>query len=405
MAVPDPGPLDGSEEASAAAEAEATAVSPMGLELHRRALAGDKEATRKAVDFFAQALQESQNDPLIQAYHADCLSMTGRDADDPGEMFAAAIKAMKMLDAAVNAEPDNVRIRLLRAGQSLRLPEAFFRRTATAARDFEHLIERYEKDRTIFDEETYWRLLYDLGTCYHRLGMTAESEAIWKKLIALEPAGKYRSLLAERPQARMGKLFRGITLGKRERSRDEATRLHDLAVAGSAEAAGEALALWEKAFNADPRDPVAEAYYGSSMALVGRYANEPKDIFNHTIKGLIHLNKAIGRDRNNTRLRMLRAYLTYSLPESFFHLTERAIKDLRFLKNAYEQDNTVFPAEQYHKILYDLGQAYRRTGQEDLARKTWLKLRKLNPGPAYTPPLDEDSGRGVMPSPEGKEEA
>ncbi|MGE5529879.1 MAG: hypothetical protein ACM3X6_12165 [Patescibacteria group bacterium] len=353
-----------------------------GMELHGRALAGEKGAAREAADFFARALEESPADPLLQAYHADCLSMTGRDADDPTEMFAAAIKAMKALDAAVNAAPDDVRIRQLRAGQSLRLPEAFFRRTATAVNDLQYLIDRCDRDKALFDDETRWRLLHDLGTCYERLRMTEEAEKAWEKLAALKPSGKYGTLAAERRRASAkGAAGRG-TRDPGKASREEALRLHDQAVAGSAEAAETALTFWQEAHAADPHDPEAEGYYGSSMALTGRYAAEPKEIFVRTIKGLVHLNKAIGRDWSNPRLRILRAYLTYSLPEAFFHLTERAVKDFRFLKSAYERDNSVFPRELYLKIVGDLVRGYRRIGQEDRARKVWVRLRKLDPAHA-----------------------
>ncbi|MCL6613793.1 MAG: tetratricopeptide repeat protein, partial [Firmicutes bacterium] len=370
--------------ASGATQRAETEIPAEGLDLHRRALAGERGAAGRAKDFFARLREAHPNDPVIQAYYADCLSMTGRESEDPAEMFAAAIKAMKLLDAAVNAAPDDVRVRLLRAGQSLRLPEAFFHRTATAAGDLEHLASRYESDRSLFPEETYRRLLYDLGDCYLRLGLWDEAEAAWKKLAAADPAGEYAALVREK-RRRSEPAGMGAVRGGKV-SRQEAVRLHDLAVEGSAEAARAALALWERIWRADPGDPEAEAYYGSSLALTGRYAGEPKEIFDKAIKGLIHLNKAAARDWRNPRIRLLRGYLAYSLPEAFFHLTEKAVKDFRFLKSAYERDHSILPREVYLRILRDLGKAYRRLGQEDRAQKVWARLRREDPEAALPPP-------------------
>ncbi|MEW6065185.1 hypothetical protein P378_10940 [Desulforamulus profundi] len=121
--------------------------------------------------------------------------MIGRDSTDHRELFSHAIKAMKNFDEAVNYSPDDIEIRLLRANHSLRLPEAFFCRTATAITDLEYLVERYQKDRGIFSIETYWQVLYDLGRAYERLGMEKECAAAWETLLSLNPDAKYRELI------------------------------------------------------------------------------------------------------------------------------------------------------------------------------------------------------------------
>lgn len=355
-----------------------------GIRLHGLALAGDMNAAQGALDVFAKAVEVEPDDPLLKAYHADCMSIAGRQAADPGEMFRSAIQGMKALDSAVNSSPDDVKIRFLRAYQSFRLPEAFFHRTATAVADFEYLAGRYEKDSSIFSRETYHQILYDLGVAQRRLGLEEESSRAWKKLLSVRPNAKYKAMIEEQ---RGDNLFRDPVRRPSIENRDayykEATRLHDLGVAGNKAAAKLALEMWQKAYEKNPGDTVARAYYGSSLALSGRDATDPNSMFSGAIKGLVHINRALSRDRNNNQIRLLRAYLAYSLPEVFFHQTQRAIKDFRYLAMAYEQDKSIFPSEVYHKIMYDLGEAYQRTGDGERARKVWSRLLSENPGPKY----------------------
>jgi tetratricopeptide (TPR) repeat protein len=284
----------------------------------------------------------------------------------------------------VNSSPDDVRIRLLRAYQSFRLPEAFFRRTASAIADFEYLAGRYEKDSSVFSRETYHQILYDLGVAQRRLGMQEESSRVWKKLLSLRPNAKYKAMIEKE---RGDNLFRGPfrrpSLENRDAYYKEATRLHDLGVAGNKTAVKLALDMWQKAYEKNPGDALARAYYGSSLALSGRDATDPNTMFSGGIKGLVHINRALSRDRNNHRIRLLRAYLAYSLPEAFFHQTQRAVKDFRRLAMAYEMDQSIFSREVYLKLLYDLGEAYQRTGDNERAQKVWSRLLSENPGPKY----------------------
>ncbi|MFZ5634428.1 MAG: tetratricopeptide repeat protein [Bacillota bacterium] len=372
-----------------------------GIKLRDLALKGDKEASQKAFKFFKKTMAAHPDHPLVKAYYADCMSLAARDSADPGEMFATPIKAAKILDSAVNSSPGDARIQMLRAYHSFRLPEAFFRRTASAIADFEYLVQMHERDQSVFPAETYWQILYDLGLAYQRLGLEEEASSTWKKLLSLDPDPKFKALIDENRGHELLRIpLEELSLEDRDAFYQEGFRLHDLGVAGNRAAARMALELWQRAYEADPGDTLARAYYGSSLALVGRDSTEPNAIFGNAIKGLVHLNRAISRDRNNPRIRLLRAYLAYSLPEVFFHQTKRAVKDLRFLKMTCEQDNSVFPSELYHKILYDLGVAYQRTGYHDKAKKVWSKLLKEGSDSKYKALIKERMETGNEDEPE-----
>lgn len=364
-----------------------------GISFYNLAISGNKEAAKKAHDYFTKALEEQPDDPLLYAYQADSMSLVGRDASDPADMFGGAIRAMKALDSAVNMDPANVKVRLIRAYHSFRLPEAFFRRTATAISDFEYLSEHCEKQPGALSREEYWQLLYDLGVAYSRMQMEKEADHVWKKLLSLKPGQKYKDRIDHQ---RGDDLYRTpakkVALNNRQAYYQEATRLHDLGVAGSKAATAKAVEMWQRAHEADASDAVAKAFYGSSLALLARDSTDTKTIFTNTIKGLKLLNSAIGRDSSNPKIRILRAYLMYSLPESFFQMTEKSIKDFRFLKSAYEMDKSIFDQEMYHRILYDMGVAHERIGEHEKAQKVWSKLLSESEDPKYRELL---AGKGV----------
>lgn len=372
-----------------------------GIKLRDLALKGDQKASHKAMSFFKKAMEANPDSPLARAYYADCMSLAARDAADPGQMFSTPIKASKIIDSAVNSSPDDIRIRMIRAYHSFRLPEAFFHRTAPAIADFEYLVQMYEKNRSAFAAETYWQILYDLSVAYQRLGLEEEASSTRAKLLSLKPDPRFKAMINESSGREVVRsTLEQLTPDNREAFYQEGFRLHDLGVAGNPGASRLALDMWQKAYEAYPGDTVARAYFGSSMALVGRDATEPNAIFGSAIKGLVHLNRAISRDRNNPRIRLLRAYLAYSLPEVFFHQTKRAIKDFKFLKMVCEQEDSIFSRDLYHKILYDLGVAYQRTSDTERAQKIWSKLLKENPGSKYTELLKERMGAGDEDQPE-----
>jgi len=364
-------------------ESHGEEFSAEGIKLHSLALEGDEEATHKGFELFEKIYREKPHDPQVMAYYADHLSMTGRDSKNPTDMFANAIKAMKMLDKAVNARPDDLNIRLIRANQSYRLPEPFFRRTATAVEDFEYLAERYEQDNSVLPPETFQEILYKMGNAYKRLEMDKEAKSAWLKLKSLDQEQKYTALLDEQQDEDKTFSLKGISMNDKDRLVKEAIRLHDRGVAGNKKAVKKAYDLLQKAHEKYPEDPIIMGYYGSCMALVGRDSQDPKEMFGNGIKGLVLLKKAIGKDWSNPHLRVLRGYLAYNLPDVFFPMTERAIKDLRFVKSACEEDSSLFSEEFYCQVLYDLGVAYRRLGDKVKAQKVWTKLLKVAPESKY----------------------
>jgi hypothetical protein len=300
-------------------------------------------------------------------------------------MFGCAIKALKAMDNLVNEYPSNRDLRLVRANHSLRLPENFFRRAATAVSDIEFLLKEYENDPTFITEETYQQLLFDLGCAYERLDMIAEANETWTRLLKTNISEELQQKVNEKREVYS---FQEINLSKYSTSNKEqfynmAKDLHYLGVKGSKQAAKQSLEAWEKALKAYPNCEVANTYYAASAALMGKHANDPQEMFGETIKALKLLKTSIKTD--NPELYYLRGSIYHALPEGFFHSSDKAIKDFKAVKSAYEsnRENPPISHEQYVKLLFDLGHLYKKASFLEKAEKTFKTLIKVAPESKY----------------------
>lgn len=224
-----------------------------GVELHARAREGDPEAARRAYEFFEKLRTAYPNDDLAAAYCADCLSMTARTAD-AATQFSSAISAIQTLEKAVGRRPDDLEIRLLRGYHSFRLPQAFFRRTPTAIEDFEYLIQRWEQDPSLLPRETYWQLLFDLGTAYQRLDREEEARAVWEKLLSLDPDPKYRELVQRQEFDLNGTVEKLTQIDDPNTLLQEGIRLFKQGVDGNPKAAKAAHQALQRASQLDPEN-------------------------------------------------------------------------------------------------------------------------------------------------------
>ncbi|NLW06512.1 MAG: hypothetical protein GX039_00795 [Clostridia bacterium] len=163
----------------------------------------------------------------------------------------------------------------------------------------------------------------------------------------------------------------------------EAVQLHDAGTEGDKEAVIKAHNLLQKLRQQFPDDHLVEAYYGSTLALLGRDAIDPLERFKKANQGLKILDRIVNSAPDNARVRILRAYVSYRVPEEFFHRTPTAIADFQHLVTLYEQDRSILPQTSYWQILYNLGAAYQRSGNNDAAQKIWAKLLEETNDPHY----------------------
>ncbi len=358
-------------------------ISTEGINLYHKALMGDLNAAREAEMFFEEALERDPDNELLQAYHADSMSLVGRYAADTFSMFGNAIKAAKVFDSIINANPDYYEMRFMRAYHSFRLPEGFFKRTSKAIEDFKYLIEAYEQNSSLFPQEACWQLLLDLGVAYDRLNMRQQAVEIWEELLQQYPSQYYADMAQSLLNDDRISFPSHLSLSDPNAYFTEARRLHQLGAAGNRKAVGFALKLWEAAANEYPDDWTVQAYYGASLALAGRDSNDPQSMFGNGLRGLKMIKEALAQEGNNPEILRLKAFLLYALPEAFFHFTSQAIKDFQNLIKAYQSGNTSFSREEYEEILFTLGMAHQRLGNKDQAQKVWAQLLSVSVNPRY----------------------
>lgn len=357
-----------------------------GFSLYERALKGDPQAATKAADYFEEIAAQNPGNILLQAIYQDCLSLVGRFSTDNFKIFGSAIKGTKALDALLEENRDSIELRFIRAYHSYRLPEAFFNRSKKAIEDFKYLAKRFEEDPSIFPQDSYWQLLLDLGMAYKRIGMDREASMAWEKLWDSNPEPYYQQLLASRQRLDNIEIPHVDDISRF--SRKEIFRygvpLHDLAVIGHRKAVRVAFNFWEMAAEEYPEDSLIKAYYGSSMALMGKYSTNPQDVFGHGIKGMKMVKEALAEDPDNHEIRLLEIPILLEMPDSFFHQTSQAMKEIRVLIDAYQEDPRILSKDSYHEMLYTMGSLYEEQGNEEKAKKIWSELLADQPHPKYT---------------------
>lgn len=372
---------------------KANGLTDEAILMHQKALNGGPTEVQRAIDFF-ESFVLTNTAPEVEMAYLDVQSMLGRDSNSTFEMFGSAIKSMKAMDRLINENPANPQLRLVRAKHSLRLPENFFRRSAIAVSDIEFLLTEYDKEPDSLNEETYQQLLFDLGCAYEKLEMIEEAKEAWNKLSQTSPSNGIQQLVNEKQEqySYKQKKLRVLSQATKDKFYAEAKELHALGAKGNKLAAKQSLEAWGKAQQAYPDCEVANTYFAASIALVGKYASDPQEMFGETMKALKLLKTSIKTD--NPELKFLRGSIYSVLPEGFFHSSNLAIRDFSGVRTAFERhhENPPISKDQYVKLLFDLGHLYKRTHLLDKAEKTFKKLVKVAPSSKYAQLIERQEG-------------
>jgi hypothetical protein len=150
--------------------------------LQKQGIEGDHNAVQKAFDILEEIRLFYPTNHLVEAYYGSVLTLLGRDALEPMERLEKVRNGLKFMDNAVQNEPDNIDIRIIRGYVCLRLPEVFFHRTQTAVDDFTYIITRYETEPNIISDTFYRKILRDLKQAYRTLGRDPDANSIQQKI-------------------------------------------------------------------------------------------------------------------------------------------------------------------------------------------------------------------------------
>jgi tetratricopeptide (TPR) repeat protein len=148
-------------------------------------------------------------------------------------------------------------------------------------------------------------------------------------------------------------------------------------VDGDKKAVKKANGILLKLREAEPDHALIEAYYGSTLVLLGRDAVKILERADKAQEGLDALNRAVALDSNDKEIRLLRGNICVRLPESFFHCSETAIEDFTFLLDHYKEDSSYLTQKQVHNVLQNLSAAYQNVGRPDKADSVLKRLARL----------------------------
>jgi hypothetical protein len=170
---------------------------------HDLAAEGDKDETKKLCADLEKNFKDHPDDCLIQAYLGSVYTLRSRDAF-PGPGKLKYLKdGLKIMDAAVESDPDSLPPRFVRAVNNYSLP-GFCMRRDTARADFKRLLGELEKPdaSATLDMETRQAIYYFAGLSYKQTRDPVQAREAWQRGWNLAPT----SSLAGKIQKQLSKL-------------------------------------------------------------------------------------------------------------------------------------------------------------------------------------------------------
>lgn len=164
---------------------------------------------------------------------------------------------------------------------------------------------------------------------------------------------------------------------------DAAMKLHHKAIEGNRQAVLDALAIFSELRAANPSDALAEAYYGSSLALKGRDAAQLFEKAQFAQQGLASLDRAVAMAPNNVVVKLIRANVCMRLPEHVFGRTQAAIDDFNDLLAQHQRNPGHLTPVQYRQVIQNLAKAYENAGKPNEAKA--IRQRLSQPQAGTTP--------------------
>lgn len=148
----------------------------LGIAYHNLAVLKVKGASLKAAAYLQKAYSLSPADDEVKAYLGSATTMVGRDSWNVLTKVSVVGKGIKMMDEAVARMPDSIVARMVRANNSLDLPE-FFKRKGIAKKDFQHLGMLITKPSADVDSDIKAEVFYRLGEFSRREGNVSEKQS------------------------------------------------------------------------------------------------------------------------------------------------------------------------------------------------------------------------------------
>jgi len=175
------------------------------ISLYKDGVAGNKQAVLEANQLLERLRRDYPDRPLAEAYHGGIMILVARDKSKPMEKLRWSKRGLKLLDHAVTAAPQDIVIRLLRGKAAYKLPEKYFRRTATAIKDYTFLLEHESELAKVTSPEEVLQMIDELGEAYYRIGRNKDAASCWSRLEQQTVSPHYQQLAKQKLQSVAGK--------------------------------------------------------------------------------------------------------------------------------------------------------------------------------------------------------
>jgi len=162
----------------------------LGMALHSLADMKVKGAPQKCVDFLKHANKEYPENGLIIAVMGSCLTMVGRDAPSIPDKMRYVNEGTPMIDKGVSMAPDDIYIRMVRAGDSAGLPK-MFGRMKYVKEDFLHIEGIIKKTPKNVPLELQAEVYYKLGMVFKSEKDEASAKSYFKKAVEVVPDSEW----------------------------------------------------------------------------------------------------------------------------------------------------------------------------------------------------------------------
>jgi tetratricopeptide (TPR) repeat protein len=162
----------------------------LGIAYHNLGRQKVSGSVGKALARLERAAELAPNDQEIRVYLGSAKTMEARDSWNPITKTLSVRKGMGWIDDAVEKDPDNVTVRLVRAHNSLELPR-MFNRVRHAQGDLLHLQALAEKNPKAFDLPLHAEIFFLLGEVSEIGRDDAKARAYWQKAVEAAPESDY----------------------------------------------------------------------------------------------------------------------------------------------------------------------------------------------------------------------
>jgi len=170
-------------------------IKRLGIAWHNLSVLEVRGASDEADKWLKKAFDASPTDYEVMAYYGSARTMVARDSWNVVTKVSSTNKGIALMDKAVRKAPDNIIVRLVRANNSLALPE-FFDRRSKAREDFSFLHARFGKLELF--PETRAEICFKLGEILSEDGDKAGARVLYEEARSISPDGTWARQAAKR---------------------------------------------------------------------------------------------------------------------------------------------------------------------------------------------------------------